>query len=79
MVNQAVPVFIAIQVSVVFFFVVCTSGCAVAMASKGPTEKDVSVLNVGTERERVVAELGAPVLSDDKDGRKVDTFNFIQG
>ena len=55
------------------------AGCSASMAAKGPKKKDISVLNVGTDRHRVVAELGAPVIAEVVDGKKVDTFNFIQG
>lgn len=56
-----------------------TAGCAVVLAAKQPDAKDLSVLNTGTPRTHVIAELGAPVWSGEKDGRKVDIFAFTQG
>ena len=61
-------------VSSVFF-----SGCAVFMAAKQPPKKDLRVLEKGTSRSMVLAELGAPVTTDEKDGKKVDIFSFRQG
>jgi len=56
-----------------------STGCSVYMAAKQPGEKDLSVLKPGTHRSAVIAELGAPVWSGDKDGNKVDVFAFKQG
>jgi hypothetical protein len=55
------------------------SGCSVYMAAKQPDAKDLSVLKAGTHRGRVIAELGAPVWSGDKDGEKTDVFVFKHG
>jgi len=56
-----------------------TSGCSVYMAAKQPGQKDLSVLKEGTPRSHVIAELGAPVWSGEKNGNKVDMFAFTQG
>ena len=56
-----------------------TSGCAVYMAANQPSQKDLSVLKAGTPRAAVIAELGAPVHSGDRNGLKVDVYNFVQG
>ena len=56
-----------------------TSGCSVYLASKQPEAKDLSVLSSGTPRNQVVAMLGAPVVSETRDGERVDTFAFKQG
>ena len=55
------------------------SGCAVVKATNQPGKKDLSVLNKGTPRESVVAELGTPISTEIKNGQKVDIFNFVQG
>ncbi len=55
------------------------SGCSVVMATRQPDKKDLTVLDEGTPRNQVVAELGAPILTEEKDGNKVDTFAFVQG
>ncbi len=54
-------------------------GCSVVMATKQPHKKNLSVLDEGTPRNKVIAELGAPILTEEKDGNKVDTFAFVQG
>ena len=54
------------------------AGCSVFMATKQPDYKDLSVLDVGGDRSNVVAELGAPVLAEEREGKKVDVFVFKQ-
>ena len=55
------------------------TGCSVYMAAHQPKAKDLSVLNPGTPRSQVIAELGAPAWSGEKDGNKADIFTFTQG
>jgi hypothetical protein len=54
-------------------------GCAVVKATKQPGKKDLSVLNKGTSRGYVIAELGPPAYSEEKNGEKSDFFSFKQG
>ena len=56
-----------------------TSGCSVFMAAIQPDAKDLSVLKEGTPRSHVIAELGPPVWSGEKNGTRVDIFAFRQG
>ena len=49
------------------------------MATKQPGKKDLSVLKEGTPRTLVIAELGAPMWSEEKDGSRVDIHGFKQG
>lgn len=56
-----------------------TAGCAVSMATKQPDKRDVSVLRPLVSRSQVIAELGQPVLSEHRDGRRVEVFAFKQG
>ena len=56
-----------------------TTGCAVFMAVKQPPKKDLAVLSVGSPRSLLLAELGQPVTTDTKDGKRVDVFSFRQG
>jgi hypothetical protein len=63
----------------IVLFLLTNSGCSVYMAAKQPDAKDLSVLKAGTHRGRVIAELGAPVWSGDKDGDKTDVFVFKHG
>ncbi|MRX26526.1 hypothetical protein [Kangiella sp. HZ709] len=56
------------------------SGCSVVQATSGETKKDLSVLEVGTDRFKVVSELGSPVFTEkNEDGKTTDLFKFIQG
>ncbi len=52
------------------------TGCGVYMAANQPRQKDLSVLREGTPRSRVIAELGSPVWTGQKDGNTVDVFAF---
>jgi hypothetical protein len=59
---------------------VTLTGCSVVQATSGPESKDLSVLNKGTDRYLVLAELGQPVVTETAvDGRKYDIFKFMQG
>jgi hypothetical protein len=53
--------------------------CSVVMATKQPSRKDFSVLSKGVDRSRVVAELGSPLATDVKDGKRKDVFYVKQG
>ena len=64
---------------VLVVILVSNSGCSVYMAVKQPDAKDLSVLKIGNHRSRVIAELGAPLWSGDKDGDKTDVFVFKHG
>ncbi len=56
-----------------------TSGCAVMKATEQPSKKDAKVLDAGTPRTHLIAEVGAPVWTDQREGRTVDVFKFTQG
>jgi outer membrane protein assembly factor BamE (lipoprotein component of BamABCDE complex) len=60
-------------------FCIVLSGCSVVMATRQPTYKNLNVLNKGTPRAKVVTELGAPLVAEIRDGKKVDIFSFKQG
>ena len=53
------------------------SGCAINRALNEPAQKDVNVLNVGTPRDLVRAELGQPLPSTA--GDSCDLFSFAEG
>lgn len=53
--------------------------CSIYMAAKQPPKKNLDVLKEGTARPIVLAELGEPISTEDKDGKKVDIFYFQQG
>ena len=55
------------------------SGCSLFMAYKQPDKKDLNVLNKGTPRALVIAELGQPAFTETKDNVRNDFFTFVQG
>lgn len=54
-------------------------GCAAVKASRQPDKKDLGVLHQGVPRTHVVAELGRPEWTRDRDGVITDVFSFKQG
>jgi len=65
--------------SIVSVVMVSTQGCAVYLASHQPDKKDLTVLARGTPRQDVVAELGAPIWSKDRNKDTVEVYKFKQG
>lgn len=57
----------------------CLSGCTAYKVAAAPAQKDLTVLNPGTARDRVIAELGPPVRTETMDNYRKDLFTFIQG
>jgi hypothetical protein len=55
------------------------SACSVVMAAKQPAKKNVDLLAPGMPRSLVLAELGQPVASDLKNGKRVEVYSFVQG
>ncbi len=68
-----------ISIGLLLIFSFSTSGCAVMLAAKQPGKVDEKVLRVGMPRDSVLAELGAPVSSEIKDGKRVDIYQYEQG
>ena len=60
-------------------FALTAVGCSVAMAAHQPSRKDVSLFAQGVPRNLVVAEVGAPVSTETKAGKRVDVYAFTQG
>ena len=58
---------------------VSAPGCAAYKATQQPGKKNLGVLAPGTPRSHVIAELGAPLWSEERDGARVDLFSFKQG
>src|SRR5262245_54446883 len=54
-------------------------GCSMVMAGNRPLKRDLSVLDEGTLRSRVIAEFGAPVATSKPPGERSDVFEFVQG
>ncbi len=55
------------------------AGCSVYMAAKQPPKKNLGVLVEGSPRSLIIAELGQPVSTEMKEGKRVDVFSFVQG
>jgi len=55
------------------------AGCSVAMAAHQPSSKDLDLFANGMPRNLVVAEVGAPVTTESKGGKRVDIYSFTQG
>lgn len=54
-------------------------GCAEVMASKQPSKKNLTVLEIGKHRNYVISELGAPVTSETVNGERKEIYTFQQG
>ncbi|MBP2543410.1 hypothetical protein [Acinetobacter guillouiae] len=54
-------------------------GCAAVMATKQPTKKDLSIFNKGVDRSLIIAEIGAPITSEFKSGKRYEIYTFMQG
>lgn len=60
--------------------IVCLSGCSVIMATQQPDSKDLNFLTTGTQKERVDAELGAPIsCKENPDRTTLAVYKFKQG
>lgn len=55
------------------------SGCSVAMAAHQPSKKDVGMFSPGMPRSMVLSEVGAPVSTETKAGKRVEVYAFRQG
>lgn len=55
------------------------TGCSVFMAAKQPNKKDLGVLAPGMPRDILISELGSPISTDSRTGKRVDVFAFRQG
>ena len=55
------------------------SGCSVLMALDGNTDRDYSLFKRGTPRKHVLAKFGPPLMTEIKEGRRVDTYEFEEG
>jgi hypothetical protein len=55
------------------------SSCAAATILDRPQRKNLEAINVGVPRGLVLAEVGAPMSTREKDGEKEDVFAFDKG
>ncbi len=58
---------------------VSLAGCSAYMAANQPGPKDLSLLNKGSPRAKLIAEFGAPIHTETKDGTRRDIFKFKHG
>ena len=56
-----------------------SAACSVVMAAHQPSKKDVKVFNRGVPRSLVLAEVGAPVTTETRAGKRVEVYAFTQG
>lgn len=55
------------------------TGCSVERAMQAPERKNLNVFQSGTARLQLIAEVGTPVTTEYRNGRRVDIFVFKQG
>ena len=56
-----------------------TTGCSVYKASTQAGVKDLTVLKEGTPRALVISEFGVPTVTEQRNGKRVEFYNFKQG
>ncbi len=66
-----------ISILILSFFIL--TACATEQALNQPTKKNLSVLDIGTPRELVLLELGAPADRSIEDNVRIDLFSIVQG
>jgi hypothetical protein len=66
-------------VTVLALVALACSGCSPVMAANQPSRKEVELLSPGIPRNLLVGELGQPVSSEMKNGKRVEVFSFVQG
>ncbi len=59
--------------------VLLACGCATSKVLGRPKQKNLSAITTGTSRGLVLAELGAPVHTQEINGEKSDVFAFDKG
>ena len=55
------------------------TGCSPVLAARQPSRRNVDLLTPGIPRNLLLAELGQPVGTEVKDGKRVEVFSFVQG
>ena len=65
--------------SMLLLVVAALHGCAAVKATEQPPKRNLSVLDAGVPRTHVIAELGAPTWSDERQDGTIDVFKFKQG
>ena len=65
--------------TIIFFALISTSGCSSYLALTQPGDKNLLVLEKGTDRSTVIREIGQPSKSTRVDGKINDEHKFIDG
>jgi hypothetical protein len=68
-----------IQIALGIMLCICLAGCSVYKASRQPGLKPIELFRVGTHRDLLLANFGAPTTSFTKEGKKYEMFCFTQG
>lgn len=55
------------------------TGCSVMMAASQPDQKDITLFAIGTSRSMLLAEFGEPALTEERNGKTYEMFQFTQG
>ena len=59
--------------------VMMLSGCSVGMAMSGKRQPDLGAVRIGASRGEVELHLGAPIEISEKDGHRVDIYEYEVG
>src|SRR6266508_2915245 len=76
---RARPAGSLIPVALVALAALSAGACSPVLAAHQPSRKDVDLLSPGIPRNMLLAELGQPVATETKDGKRVEVFSFVQG
>lgn len=55
------------------------NSCSIYEAAHAPATVDYKKIQIGTTRNEVISVLGMPKLTENKDNKRVDTFEFRDG
>ena len=55
------------------------TACSPVLAAKQPSRRDVDLLSAGVPRNLLLAELGQPIATETRNGKRVEVFSFVQG
>jgi len=49
------------------------------MAAKQPPAKKLDLFQTGTPRDILIGEFGSPIVSEEREGKKIEIFRFVHG
>lgn len=59
--------------------IILISGCSVFMAARQPDATNVDLFKTGTSRSMLLAEFGLLLVSEVRNGKRIEIFKFVQG